>query len=65
MNEKILKQIKYCREQKKISLKELSKKTSISYSYLCLLETGKKNNPSLKTICRIANALNMELTLIF
>lgn len=64
MNEKLLKQIKYFRKQKNISLKELAKKTNISYSYLYLLEKGKRKNPSLKTIRKIANALNIKLIFI-
>lgn len=65
MNEKILKQIKNIRKQKGISLKEISSKAKISYTYLSMLESGKKLNPSLNVLTKIAKALNVKITFIY
>lgn len=54
--------IKKVREQKNISLRELATKTETSYSYICLLENGKKDNPSLKVIEKIAIALGEPIS---
>ena len=65
MNEKILEQIKYCRKEKGMTLKELSEKTGLSVGYLSHLENGERNNPSLDTLIKICNALNMDISLLF
>ena len=65
MSNKILEQIKYCREEKNISLSELSSKSGISYSYLLQLEAGKKFNPSLDTLDKICDALDIDITFLF
>lgn len=65
MNKKILNQIKECRINKGLSLKELSSKTKISYNYLLMLENGKKNNPTLNILSKIANALDVEITFLY
>ena len=65
MNNKILKQIKYCREQKGMSLNELSLKSDVSYSYLLQLEKGLKTNPSLDILEKISNALDIDITFLF
>ena len=48
-----------------MSLQELSKKSNLSYSYLYQLENNKKVNPSLETLDKIANALEMDISLLF
>lgn len=65
MNDKILKQIKQCREEKKLTIQELSEITGVSYNYLYQLEKGTKLNPSLHTLERIVNALGLELVAIY
>lgn len=65
MNNEILKQIKYCREQKGMSLNELSLKSDVSYSYLLQLEKGLKTNPSLDILEKISNALDIDITFLF
>ncbi|MGN1310722.1 MAG: helix-turn-helix domain-containing protein [Clostridia bacterium] len=62
MNKKILEQIKYCRKQRNISIRELSNKCNISYSYLLQLEKGIKDNPTLNVLESIANVLDLEIT---
>ena len=47
------------RESKKISLRELSRLTNITKSYLSCVERNEKN-PSLAIIIRIAIALNVD-----
>lgn len=64
MNEKILNQIEYCRKKRNISIKELSEKCNISYSYLLRLKKGIKVNPTLNTLEKIANALDLEMTFL-
>jgi len=64
MNEKILNQIEYCRKKRNISIKELSEKCNVSYSYLLRLEKGIKVNPTLNTLEKIANALDLEMTFL-
>ena len=65
MRNNILKQIKKCRLEKSITLKELSTETGISMSYLWHLENDKKNNPSLDVLEKIANALDGCVTFLF
>lgn len=65
MNEKILQQISRCRKQKNISISELAEKANISYSYLYQLENNRKVNPSLEILDKIANALEMDISLLF
>lgn len=57
--------IKKIRNVKKMTLKELSVNTGISIGYLCHLEKGSRNNPSLRTIERIANGLKVNISDIF
>ena len=64
MSRKFLEQIKSCREKKKMSLKDLADKSGISYIYLYKLENGEKNNPSLNTIEKISQALDIEITFL-
>ena len=46
---------------RRLSQTELSKMTGISRNYLSELETGRHNNPSIKTLCKIAIGLNCTL----
>lgn len=50
---------------KNYSLKDLSKMTNLSSGYLSHLENGSRNNPSMKTMLKICNALGRSLTDIF
>ena len=65
MNDKILKQIKQCREEKKLTIQELSEITGVSYNYLYQLEKGTKLNPSLHTLERIVKALGLEIIAVY
>ena len=57
--------IKKVRKDKKISLRNLSKRTGISRPYLFDLENDRKINPSLDTMYKIANALNVKIDDLF
>ena len=57
--------IKEIREKKGITQEELSKKSGISRNYIAELENNKKNNPSFKTIYKIATALGVEIRQIY
>lgn len=45
------------RQEKQISMSELSRLSGVSKSYLSELENGVKDNASIKTLCAIARAL--------
>ena len=51
--------IKRIREQKSISVNELSRLSGVNASYISALERGKKNNPSLDILQKIADALEI------
>lgn len=55
--------IKLCRNQRSMTLKDLSDKAGFSQSYLSLLETNKRD-PSLSTIENVALALNIPFSLL-
>ena len=57
--------IKNIRKSKNISLYKLSKLTGITRSYLRDLENNNKNNPTLKTLTQIANALDVKIKDLF
>lgn len=59
--------IKELRKQRGISLRELSRKSGISIGYLSELENelNKKNNPTVKNICKIAKALEINPAELF
>lgn len=57
--------IKKIRQDKNISLYELSKRTDISRTYLRLIENNKKTNPSVRILEDIANALNVDVKDLF
>ena len=57
--------IKELRKKNKLSLRELAKITELSYSYLNLLEEGKRCNPSYHTLQKLATALGVEPNIFF
>lgn len=57
--------IKDIRQQKGISLFQLSEKANVSVAYLNELELNKKNNPSLTTLYKIAKALDVNVKDLF
>lgn len=57
--------IKQLRVNRNITLYELSKKSSISRSYLIELENNKKTNPSISILQKIADVLNVNIKELF
>jgi len=57
--------IKELRIKNNLSLRDLAVLTGMSYSYLNLLEEGKRCNPSYKTIEKIATALKVDPSIFF
>lgn len=57
--------IKKYRNMLNYTLNDLAIKTDLSKGYLCHLEKGSRNNPSMKTMIKICNALNKSLAEVF
>jgi len=53
--------IKRLRKQLKLSQEELAKKAGITYSTLIKIESGVNNNPTIKTISKIAMVLRVSI----
>lgn len=58
-------QIKKIREEKGLTLLKLSSLSGVSVGYLCHLERGSRNNPSIEVMERISKALNKSIAEIF
>lgn len=56
---KIYNNIKKYRTERKLSQNTLAEITDLSVDYISLIETGKRT-PSLKSLCKIADALEVE-----
>lgn len=54
--------IKKLREQHGMSQRDLAERVNVSGAYIAMLETGKRNNPSLATLKRLAKALGVAVT---
>lgn len=54
--------IKYLREQKGYSLKEMEEMTGVSAGYISRMETGERKAPSIPIVQLLADALDVELT---
>jgi len=50
------------RTSKEFGLRELAKKAKVPPGYLAELEAGKKKNPSLEVLQRLAKALGVPVT---
>ena len=50
------------RAQKKLTQSQLALKVGVSIGYISHLETGKRVNPSMSVMMRIADALNVTVT---
>lgn len=53
------------RTEKGLTLEYISYKTNISVGYLCHLERGSRNNPSMKIMDKIAKALEKSVAEVF
>ncbi|WP_420913486.1 helix-turn-helix domain-containing protein [Clostridium sporogenes] len=62
---KFLNKIKFFRQQKAITVKELSKLSGVATGYISDLENENKNNPSTETMKRISEALDQNIICVF
>ena len=59
--EELLKQLKTAREEKGLSLADLTELTGMDRSALSKLETGQRPNPTIETLTRYAEAVGKRL----
>lgn len=57
--------IKEIREEEGIKQYELAEMSSLSEGYICHLEKGTRDNPSYKTMVKIATALKRKVQEVF
>lgn len=57
--------MKLYRKEKNYTLKRLSELTNISVGYLCHLENGSRNNPSMHVLNKIVVALDRSVEEVF
>ncbi len=60
-NNKIGIQIKKYRKELKLTQEELAKKADIPYATLIKIENGHVDNPTIQTLMKIANALQVNI----
>jgi len=60
----IARKIRQIRNQNKLTLEEVAKRTGFTKSYLSMLESGKKF-PPIATLSKIAHALSVDITAFF
>ena len=53
--------IKKLRKKHKLSQEQLAQKAGITYSTLIKIESGANNNPTIKTVQKIAKGLDVSL----
>ena len=58
---KLAQNIKKLRKQHKLSQEKLAKKADITYSTIIKIESGANDNPTIKTLKKIAVALNVKI----
>lgn len=64
ITQKFGQKLRQIRKQKKMTQEHLSEMAKIDYSYLNLIEAGKRN-PSLRRITKLARALKISLQELF
>ena len=55
------KNIKKLRKQLKLTQEELARKAGITYSILIKIESGVNDNPTIKTLKKLADALEVSI----
>ena len=56
--------IKLCRQQRKMTQKELASLAGVSISYLSVLERGERSDPGLNSLERIANGVEIPMAVL-
>ena len=64
INKELGMRIRYLREQRKMTLEDLSFESNVNKNYLSDLERGNRN-PTVKILTKIANALEVTLEELF
>ena len=64
VNKQLGMRVRYLREQKKMTLEDLSFESNVNKNYLSDLERGNRN-PTVKILTKIANALEVTLEELF
>ena len=64
VNKQLGMRVRYLREQKGMTLEELSFESNVNKNYLSDLERGNRN-PTVKVLSKIANALEISLETLF
>jgi transcriptional regulator with XRE-family HTH domain len=54
--------LKQLRDNAEMTQEELAKKAKVARSYVALIEAGRKKNPSLEILKRLARALGVPVT---
>jgi transcriptional regulator with XRE-family HTH domain len=54
--------LKELRQRAKLTKTELARKAEVTLSYVSLLESGKRTNPSIDVLKRLARALGVPVT---
>ena len=54
--------IRQIRERQDMTQEQLGKRAKVTRSYVALIETGRKTNPSLDILRRLAHALGVPVT---
>ena len=57
--------VKEIRLSKKLTQKQLAEKANVSYSYIQKIENGVRTSPRLEYAIKIAEALEVDLELLF
>ena len=57
--------LKKIREKRGLTIEKLAELANISAGYLCHLENGSRNNPSIAVMKNIAKALGVDIAEIF
>lgn len=57
--------IRYLRKRKELSLQELSDRVGCNSSYLSLIETGKRKNPTANFLMALSDALEADLMALY
>jgi len=53
--------ISLSRELKKMTLRDLEKRSGVSNALISQIETGKVENPGFRTVCKLASVLGLTL----
>ena len=62
MPQSVARRLKHIRQQKGLTQRELADRVGITQPYIVMLETGKRTNPSLQLLQRLARALRVPLS---